>query len=94
MGTGQSPTLSETLSLVSIQRIGLADWSHLTILLAAQRALCIYDSQTETGAGGSLPHLWREAWGEMRVEHWPASNRTPSRPVLGGLEIITVRKRT
>jgi hypothetical protein len=40
-------------------------WSQLTIFLACNRALCSHEGQTEEGACGSLPHMWRKTRGKV-----------------------------
>lgn len=42
-------------------------WSKLTILSRSDVALCRHESHQERGAGSALPHLWREAGGEVRA---------------------------
>jgi hypothetical protein len=59
-------------------------WSLLTLLLTIYRASYTHENQTERSAGGSLSHVWRETGRNVRTQHWPTTNRAPSRPTLSG----------
>jgi hypothetical protein len=48
------------ISLMSMDRGGLAECSILTIMLAGNGVSCIDESQKDASVGGSLPYLWRE----------------------------------